>query len=181
MRPNYCTSLSHRSDFHTHYSDVIKSAMASQSTSLTIVYSTIYSGVDQRKHQSSTSLFEGNSPVTGEFFAQMASNAENVSIWWRHYAATPTNQWYCTWKYDETHHSRYCIWTSSMIFTRTTCSENTFAFRQCKNCRTRAYIRGSAKWPPGRHCVSLCRHVRQTHSHVKSWMEQQLWGQNIKD
>ena len=23
-------------------------------------------------------------PVTGEFSAQMASNAENVSIWWRH-------------------------------------------------------------------------------------------------
>ena len=26
----------------------------------------------------------GNSPVTGEFAAQRASNAENVSIWWRH-------------------------------------------------------------------------------------------------
>ena len=33
-----------------------------------------------------TDLFEGNSPVTGEFNAQMASNAENVSIWWRHHA-----------------------------------------------------------------------------------------------
>ena len=28
-------------------------------------------------------LCEGNSPVTGEFPAQKASNAENVSIWWR--------------------------------------------------------------------------------------------------
>ena len=27
----------------------------------------------------------GNSPATGEFPAQMASNAENVSIWWRHH------------------------------------------------------------------------------------------------
>ena len=27
-----------------------------------------------------------NSPVTGEFPAQMASNADNVSIWWRHHA-----------------------------------------------------------------------------------------------
>ena len=27
----------------------------------------------------------GNSPVTGEFPAQMAINAENVSIWWRHH------------------------------------------------------------------------------------------------
>ena len=32
-----------------------------------------------------TGLCEGNSPVTGEFPAQMASNAENVSIWWHHH------------------------------------------------------------------------------------------------
>ena len=32
-----------------------------------------------------TGLCAGNSPGTGEFPAQMASNAENVSIWWRHY------------------------------------------------------------------------------------------------
>ena len=32
-----------------------------------------------------TGLRAGNSPVTGEFPAQMASNAENVSIWWRHH------------------------------------------------------------------------------------------------
>ena len=30
-----------------------------------------------------TGLCSGNSPGTGEFPAQMASNAENVSIWWR--------------------------------------------------------------------------------------------------
>ena len=39
-----------------HYNDVIMSAMASQITSLTIVYSTVYSGRNQRKHQSSKSL-----------------------------------------------------------------------------------------------------------------------------
>ena len=32
-----------------------------------------------------TGLCEGNSPVTGEFPAQKASNAENVHIWWRHH------------------------------------------------------------------------------------------------
>ena len=32
-----------------------------------------------------TGFCEGNSPVTGEFPAQRASNAENVSIWWRHH------------------------------------------------------------------------------------------------
>ena len=31
-----------------------------------------------------TGLCAGNSPVTSEFPAQRASNAENVSIWWRH-------------------------------------------------------------------------------------------------
>ena len=35
-----------------------------------------------------TCLCEGNSPATGEFPSQRASNAENVSIWWRHYACT---------------------------------------------------------------------------------------------
>ena len=32
-----------------------------------------------------TGLCVGNSPGTGEFPAEMASNAENVSIWWRHH------------------------------------------------------------------------------------------------
>ena len=41
---------------HSHYSDVIMGAMASQITFLTIVYSTVYSGADQRKNQSSASL-----------------------------------------------------------------------------------------------------------------------------
>ena len=64
-----------------HYNDVIMGAMASQITSLTSVYSTVYSGAYQRKHQSSASLAcAGNSPVTGESPAQMAGNAENVSI-----------------------------------------------------------------------------------------------------
>ena len=40
----------------THYCDIIMGTMASQITSLTIVCSTVYSGSDQRKHQSSASL-----------------------------------------------------------------------------------------------------------------------------
>ena len=54
-------------------------AMGSQITSLTIVYSIVYSDADQRKHQSSMAF------VHGEFSAQMASNGENVSIWWHHH------------------------------------------------------------------------------------------------
>ena len=33
-----------------------------------------------------TGLCAGNSPGTGEFPAQMATKAENISIWWRHHA-----------------------------------------------------------------------------------------------
>ena len=40
----------------SHYGDVIMSTIASQITSLTIVYSAVYSDADQRKHQSSSSL-----------------------------------------------------------------------------------------------------------------------------
>ena len=39
-----------------HYNDVILTTIASQITSLTVVYSIVYSGADQRKHQSSASL-----------------------------------------------------------------------------------------------------------------------------
>ena len=38
-----------------HYSDVIMGTIASQITRLTSVYSTVYSGTDQNKHQSSAS------------------------------------------------------------------------------------------------------------------------------
>ena len=59
--------------------------IASQITSLTIVYSIVYSVADKKKHQSSAPLafVQGNSPWTGEFPAQKASNSEKVSIWWR--------------------------------------------------------------------------------------------------
>ena len=43
-------------DNFCHYGDIIMGTIASQITSLTIVYSTIYSDADQRKHQSSASL-----------------------------------------------------------------------------------------------------------------------------
>ena len=65
-------------------------AMASQITSLTIVL--VKSLFRRRSKKTSkrrvTGLCVGSSPVTGEFPAQMASNAENVSIWWRHHVIT---------------------------------------------------------------------------------------------
>ena len=40
----------------THFNDVTMDSIASQITSLAIVYSAVYSSADQRKHQSSASL-----------------------------------------------------------------------------------------------------------------------------
>ena len=70
-----------------HYNDIIMSAMASQITSHTTICSTVYSGADQRKHQSSASLaflrgihrWPMNSPHKG------AVTRKIVSIGWRHH------------------------------------------------------------------------------------------------
>ena len=64
-----------------HY-DVIIGTMASQITSLMI--NLLKENIKPPRHW----LWAGKSPGTGEFPAQMASYAENVSIWWRHHATT---------------------------------------------------------------------------------------------
>ena len=50
------TTVSHDEYSQHQYGDVIMSVMASQITSLKIFYPTVYSGADQRKHHSFTSL-----------------------------------------------------------------------------------------------------------------------------
>ena len=76
----------HRHQVCSHYADVIMIEMASQITSLAIVYSIVYSDADQRKHQSSASLafVRGNHrgpvnsprkwPVTRKCFHLMTSS-----------------------------------------------------------------------------------------------------------
>ena len=49
-------NISEINEHRFHYDDVIMTTIASQITSLTVVCSIVYSGVDQRKHQSSASL-----------------------------------------------------------------------------------------------------------------------------
>ena len=67
----------------SNYSDVIMSSIASQISSVCSVYSTICSGADQRKYQSSAQLafMRGNTHTE-------ASDAENISNWWRHHEKT---------------------------------------------------------------------------------------------
>ena len=63
----------------SHYNDVLMTTVASQITSLTIVYSTVYSGAVQREHQSSASLafvrgihrWQVNSPHKGPVTRKM--------------------------------------------------------------------------------------------------------------
>ena len=78
-----------------HYSEVIMGVMAAQIISPTIVYSTVYSGANQRRQQCSASL----ALVTGEFPAQIAIDPENVSIGWRHHGFNyiQTRYEYFTW------------------------------------------------------------------------------------
>ena len=64
-----------------HYSDVIMSAMASEITGVSMVCSTVCSGVDHRKHPSSVSVAIVRE-FTGDLWTppQRASNSENASI-----------------------------------------------------------------------------------------------------
>ena len=54
LKLNTIIGILKKSDYH--YDDVIMTMLASQITSLTVVYSIVYSGVNQRKHHSSASL-----------------------------------------------------------------------------------------------------------------------------
>ena len=61
-------------------------AMAYLITSLTIVYSIVNSGADERNIKAPRHWPLGGE-FTGEFLAQMTRNAENASIWWRRHGA----------------------------------------------------------------------------------------------
>ena len=74
-----------------HYIDVTMTTMASQITSLTVIYSIVYSDADQRKHQSSASLaFVWGIHRDRWIPRTKASYVENVSIWWRHHECSWT-------------------------------------------------------------------------------------------
>ena len=69
-----------------HYIDVIMTTMASQITSLTIVYSTVYSDADHRKHQGSASLAFVWGIHRDRWIPRTKGQLRgNVSIWWRHH------------------------------------------------------------------------------------------------
>ena len=65
-----------------HNSDAIMSEMAYRITGVLIFNSTVVQAQKTSKFRVS-GLCDGSPPVTGGFHSQRASNADNVSIWWR--------------------------------------------------------------------------------------------------
>ena len=93
--------------YYTHYDDVMMSAIASQITTLTIVYSTVYSGEDQRKYQSSASLafvqeirrWPVNSPLKRPVTRKIFHFDDVIMRWWlsSHQARMCKNPQSCLW------------------------------------------------------------------------------------
>ena len=101
-----------------HYNDAIMGTISSQITSLTIVYSTVYSDVDQRKHQSSASLAfvwgihrrPVNSPHKWPVTRKMFPFDDVIMITYVAFPLTGPRCWYATkWQCKSMHkHSRWC-------------------------------------------------------------------------
>ena len=98
------------------YNDVIVSAMASQIPGVSAVCSTVCSGADQRKHQSSASLafVRGicRSPVDSPH--KGPSKAENAFSWWRHHVSLWSS--HRDWLECGCHAWSYGAWTVSFLF-----------------------------------------------------------------
>ena len=69
------------------------SAMVPQITGIPIVCSTLCSGADQRQYQSSASLAFVRGIHRRGFPSPCASNAANISIWWRHHVFFTITPW----------------------------------------------------------------------------------------
>ena len=94
------------------YSDVVMIAMTSQITGFSIVYLTVCSGAEKTPKLCVTDLYAGISPVPGEFPAQKASNAEDISIWWRHNEVGPC-------RFTTNPHDTDCSQTKTLSTTHT--------------------------------------------------------------
>ena len=92
-----------------HYKDVIMSAMAFQIYNLTIVYSSVFSGADRRKHQSSAllAICAGNSPVSAQrpmtrsfdVFFDLSLNNRLCKQWWGWWFEMPPRSLWCHYNF----------------------------------------------------------------------------------
>ena len=94
-----------------------------------------------------TGLCAGNSPGTGEFPAQMASNAENVSIWWRHHGIVASQ--YPSSR-DDTLLQSTTIWMKKKYVTLSESDKDRYIYLQSKwlrnfICRIKRFHAGCTK------------------------------------
>ena len=92
-----------------YYSDIIKSVSKHQPHNC--LHNLIYRRRSKKTSKLRiTGLFVGNSPVTGEFPTQKASNMENISLWWRHHEHRKSAM---SWHYHEItrvgENSQFCV------------------------------------------------------------------------
>ena len=92
-----------------------------------------------KKTSGVTGLCQGNSPITGEFPAQRASNAENISIWWRHHDPTFVF-WYImscnarkNWKLIPWKFDKNIFETSIEIYMKFLCCWQEIRYQFCEN------------------------------------------------
>ena len=72
--------------------------VASQITSWLFTQPFIQVTIKEKTKLRVTGFCVWNSPVTGEFPAQRASNAENISVWWRHHECVESGSMpSCNW------------------------------------------------------------------------------------
>ena len=72
-----------------HYNDVIMTTMASQITILMIAYSTVYSGADQRKHQSSAHW----RICVSSSFSEFSKGGYDIRVWYLCRTLSGSLQW----------------------------------------------------------------------------------------
>ena len=102
-----------------HYIDVIMTTMASHFTSLTVVYSTVYSDADQRKHQSSAPLAFAWGFHRYLWIPRTKGQLRGKrSIWWRYH------EWYIAGRYDN------CM-TRNELYQQHTCTKMQFRCVVC--------------------------------------------------
>ena len=85
---------------YLHYNGVIMSMMMSQITHDCLLNCLFRCRSNKSSKLRVTGLCDGNSPGTCELSTQMASNAENVSIWWRHHVTWSNYLARCRQVYD---------------------------------------------------------------------------------
>ena len=83
---NILNATKSRNPDPSHYNDVIMSVIVSNHQPHNGLLNLLFRRRSKKTPKlRGTGLCEGNSPVTGDVPSQRASNAENVSIWWRHH------------------------------------------------------------------------------------------------